>query len=374
MSLKRSVLEGFIGLLSKLYPKSKGQRPNKIFVLRNNDIGDLLVSTPIFEALKKAHPEAYIIAGVGSWNTPILEGNPFVDEILPINAPWHNKQTCRTLHNSFFGLLHSLCYIYTSAEVKTLKTAHCDTGIDILGSPEGSLLMMRAHIPDRIGVKGYAGGHSACTKTLPFDPSRHVSASAIALAELLTEPHQKPITTEPRPQLYLSEAEIHQAETIWKKYAEGKHARRILIGIGGGLKDKCWPASHFAELVQQIATQGAYTFLSIGTQDECRSASLLDTVTKHHTNLCGHTSLRESFALCAKADLVLCNPSMLMHVAAAFHRPTAVMLGASFHSAKEHDKLWGYPDTCITFGPEPTSPAITSPEAVLNTLTQKHWL
>ncbi|HCR36966.1 MAG TPA: glycosyl transferase, partial [Opitutae bacterium] len=65
MSLKRSVLEGFIGLLSKLYPKSKGQRPNKIFVLRNNDIGDLLVSTPIFEALKKAHPEAYIIAGVG---------------------------------------------------------------------------------------------------------------------------------------------------------------------------------------------------------------------------------------------------------------------------------------------------------------------
>jgi heptosyltransferase-2 len=70
-------------------------------------------------------------------------------------------------------------------------------------------------------------------------------------------------------------------------------------------------------------------------------------------NFAGHLSLRETFALVAAADLVICNSSMLMHAAAAFDRPTFVLLGESFASTRQHDAQWGYPGTCWSLGKEP---------------------
>ena len=62
--------------------------------------------------------------------------------------------------------------------------------------------------------------------------------------------------------------------------------------------------------------------------------------------------LRETFALVAAADGVVCNSSMLMHVAAAFGKPTVVLLGPSFPSARQHQAQWGYPGTCWSLGRE----------------------
>ncbi len=65
--------------------------PKSIFVLRNNDIGDLLAVTPLFEALRRRFPAARLTAGVGDWNRDVLANNPYVTDVLPVNAPWNNK-------------------------------------------------------------------------------------------------------------------------------------------------------------------------------------------------------------------------------------------------------------------------------------------
>ena len=94
MSWKRHAIETVCQLASRVAPRAARapDSPRSIFVLRNNDIGDLLVVTPLFEALRHRFPEAKIIAGIGSWNRDVLRDNPHVDEILPLNAPWHNGQ------------------------------------------------------------------------------------------------------------------------------------------------------------------------------------------------------------------------------------------------------------------------------------------
>ena len=46
--------------------------PRSIFVLRSNDIGDLLAVTPLFEALRRRFPDAWIGVGTGGWNAPCL--------------------------------------------------------------------------------------------------------------------------------------------------------------------------------------------------------------------------------------------------------------------------------------------------------------
>jgi heptosyltransferase-2 len=71
--------------------------------------------------------------------------------------------------------------------------------------------------------------------------------------------------------------------------------------------------------------------------------------------------LRESFAIIGGAKLVICNSSMAMHAAAAFRRPTVVLLGAQFPSAAQHHRQWGYPETVI-LGREHDHQEVFSPE------------
>jgi ADP-heptose:LPS heptosyltransferase len=195
MAWKRSLLEAAVWSIARCVPALAHcpDPPRSIFVLRNNDIGDLLVVTPLFEALRRRFPQARIIAGVGAWAAPVLERNPHVDEVLTLNAPWHNGQVRPQ------GLDAALRYIATSPEVARLAAARCDIGIDVLGSGFGSLLLMRAGIPWRLGVRGYAGGHSAVQQCVEFDPRAHVGRTALRFAELLGATD----LPENRPQLFV---------------------------------------------------------------------------------------------------------------------------------------------------------------------------
>src|SRR4051794_11857110 len=95
MGWKRNAFEFLPRVCSAFAPRAAKPpaSPRSIFVLRNNDLGDVLVITPLFEALRRRFPRARIVAGVGDWAAPILEGNPNVDEMMSVNAPWHNGQS-----------------------------------------------------------------------------------------------------------------------------------------------------------------------------------------------------------------------------------------------------------------------------------------
>ncbi len=53
----------------------------KFLVVRRDNIGDLVCTTPLFEALKARFPESTIHALVNSYNSAVLEGNPNVSKI-----------------------------------------------------------------------------------------------------------------------------------------------------------------------------------------------------------------------------------------------------------------------------------------------------
>ncbi len=152
MGIKRDLLEAGVTTMRLIRRFPKAKRPLSIFVLRNNDLGDLVVVTPLFKALRMAFPDAYIVAGVCSWSKDILKNNPYISEVVDCNAPWHNH---RAPHKS---LTKALKYIFGSPEVTRLRSYKFHVGIDVLGSPFGSMLLMHLNIPIRLGRKGYAGG------------------------------------------------------------------------------------------------------------------------------------------------------------------------------------------------------------------------
>lgn len=360
MGWKRSALESLVWIVSRFAANVEKcpDSPRSIFVLRNNDLGDLLVITPLFEALKLLYPQARIVAGVGDWSRPILENNPHVSEVLSINAPWHNHIVPGQTPLSAFR------YILRSHEVSLLRSRQFDIGIDVLGSQFGSLLLMLAGVPFRLGVKGYAGGHSATQRYFELDYSKYVGRSSLLFAELLGAT-QIPSA---KPQIFLTAQEMAYGNKMWAE--DGGRQRRIVIGPGAGFAEKCWPLGHYEKLIRALTLDTRNQVVVVGGPREMEVGSQLSYGNSAVRNLTGCTTLRETFSMVARADLVICNSSLLMHVAAAFEKPSVVLLGEWFDSAHQHSLLWGYGPLTHVCGRDRGHENIYSPEEAMDIISK----
>ena len=56
--------------------------PKKILIIRRDNIGDLVCTTPAIAALRQRYPDAQIAALVNSYNAEVLRGNPNLDHVF----------------------------------------------------------------------------------------------------------------------------------------------------------------------------------------------------------------------------------------------------------------------------------------------------
>jgi len=299
----------------------------------------VLVATPLLQGLKTAFPKSKVSIGVGDWARPLLENNPHVDEVISCNAPWHNKQNCRFPANSPKTFLESLSYVLFSKESRYISTKKFTHGIDVLGSRQGSWLMRRAKMPNRLGVKGYAGGDNWCTQYINFKEDRKVAEAGLKFIELLNSK----VEIDPRPTIFLTKNEVTEAEAVWGEKPESK--KRIILAPGGGFSEKCWGDENFSHLINLLLKNKDYQLCIIGSKEDKSRISANDS--SQPTNLCGKLSIRQSAAVVSVADFVICNSSLCMHLAGAFKKPALTLLGEWYDSAELHQKQWGYSESII---------------------------
>lgn len=315
-----------------------------IFVLRNNDLGDVLVATPLFAALRNRFPAARISAGIGDWSREVLLNNPHIDEVMSINAPWYNGYSHR------LGLFRPLKYLLVSRELSVVRRAGYDVGIDVVGSFWGALLLTRCGIPFRMGVKGYDGGESALSTGVQYDDGEPVGRMAMGLAALLGAATPEDC----RPQVFLTPEETETGNAYWRSFDSDKPGRtRIVVAHGSGAKSKRWPLDSFRELCVHLSGRQDCLITVVGSAPEATSARAIVDGCVNARSVAGDHSLRDTFSITAAADLVICNSSMMMHAAAAFSKPMIVLLGEHFVSSSQHRAQWGYASNCIVLGKEP---------------------
>lgn len=63
----------------------------KILLVRNDNVGDLICTTPAIEALRKKYPNAKIDIVVNSYNYDAIYKNPFINTIYCYTKPKHKK-------------------------------------------------------------------------------------------------------------------------------------------------------------------------------------------------------------------------------------------------------------------------------------------
>ena len=101
----------------------------------------------------------------------------------------------------------------------------------------------------------------------------------------------------------------------------------VAIAPGARWKSKCWPAEFFAKTAEIVKEKyGETVFLILGTRDEEEIAEEL--CKKLHApclNLTGKTSITELVELIRISDVLFCNDSGPMHIAAALDVPVVTM-------------------------------------------------
>ena len=349
MGWKGTLIEGPLAIASRLAAPwgPLAVTPREILVIRPNDLGDLHTTTPALAALRIRFPSSRIVAAVGSWGSAVLTGNPNVDEVVELDAPWNNKFVA---DQSWRAIVK---FLWKSEQVRSLcRRGGFDVGIDVLGSHVGALLMMRLGVRYRIGVRGYRGGWSACQRYIRFSNRVHVARAALNQVALLGATE----LPDAIPQLFLSESERLDAERVWGERRPG--VARLIVGCGGGLAGKCWPIDHMADALARLTralrqsdASGVDVLLVGGIADRDPGRQIVELTGGGVRSVCGETSLRSTFALCAGADAVLTNASMLSHTAAAFRKPTVVVLGGMHQDQEAYDRLWGYPAPYRSVGP-----------------------
>ena len=84
-----------LGRISRCGEEFTKERVKSILVVRNDNIGDVICSTPAIQALRENFPEAYLAVLVASYSREAIEGNPHVDEIFVYDKYKHGKYRSR---------------------------------------------------------------------------------------------------------------------------------------------------------------------------------------------------------------------------------------------------------------------------------------
>lgn len=280
----------------------------RILVTRTDRIGDLVLTTPLFRALRERFPKAWIAAVVFLEHREIVQENPFLDEVIL----YDKKGSERGLWGQF---LFS----------QKLRRKRFDVAVHAHGTNRMHLAAWLAGIPLRIGYARRAPW--ALTHVFPYNKKEGKKQEAEYLFELLA-----PFGITPPPEI---ETFFPVPERIARSFENLRLFHNIpcehpWIVLNPSASDvtKMWPAERFAELVTRIQTERSCVFIAIGTpQDRPLIGRLSKKTPVPIFDLSGRLSLGMLGALLKRSSLLISNDSGPVHIAAAVGTPVVSIFG-----------------------------------------------
>jgi len=281
----------------------------RILVVTVNWLGDAVLTTPVFKALKDEFPSSYIGVMTPSRVKDVFEDNPSIDEVIIFDE----KITHKTLRDKL-------------SFISQLKAKKFDTALLIHRSATRTLICLLAGIKTRIG---YRRLKTACVLTKRIKPPSHLRHRQDQYLYLL-EKIGIPINDR-NPSVFLDDRERkHSLDTV-KPYLE---ASRYLIAINpsANWRLKRWPPQYFSQLADMLKGKLSCTIFLIGAdKDRSVAESVQREMKQEAVNLCGKTSLKELKGILERMDLLLSADSGPTHLASALGIPSVVLFGPTSH-------------------------------------------
>ena len=236
------------------YPPQKKFEParvKKVLVIRLDKVGDLILSTPVFENLKHNLPGVKISVLVRKYNAGVLKGNPFVDEILV----YENREERKRARTKGFDLALNLIY---------------DFNLESALACYYSGAVWRAGYKDR-HTRNFYNFEAVRDPAPKYELQRNL--------DILRQLGFK-INSE-NSRLFPSLEEVKECEEFKKALGLDNKELLICLNPGTGRKRREWPLDKFIELGKKLVSEKNAKILVIwGDADKGIAKGLVDGIGK----------------------------------------------------------------------------------------------
>jgi heptosyltransferase III len=307
----------------------------KILVIRRDNIGDLICTTPMIHALRAHFPQARIDVLANSYNAPALAGNPDINHVYAYRKAKHRDE-----HESKLGIWWG-----TLKLSMRLRKTHYD--IVIAASP--GALRFAKHLNAK-RVIAFGDETTGITDPVCFPTTEeHAVESMFHLLSPLGITCTTPSTLVLNPDANKVTALAH------KLNLHKPSDRTVAIHISARKLSQRWPVDHFVELITRLlATDAVDTvliFWAPGSEhdakhpgDDAKMAQIIAALPGKSVIPVQTHALHELITGLSLADTVICSDGGAMHIAAALGKPIVCLFG---NSGAHVWRPWGVPHTLL---------------------------
>ena len=287
----------------------------KFLVVRTDRIGDVILSTPVLEAVKETYPHSQIYMLVSPYTKDILKNNPFLDGLI-----LDEKKGI----GGFFSLL------------KEVRKHKFDVAVLLYPTFALAFLLWLSRIKVRIG-NGYRAYQ------LFFNQKIYQHRSLI-------EKHESeynldmlvPLGISPKkrlPKMFLSPEERQSAEFSFSNWGIKDNDQIVVIHPGSGNSALNWPPEKFGLFADKLIEKKNIKIILTGSEKERELTNKVKSSVKNPVlDLTGKTTLRELACLLERSEVIVSGSTGPMHMASALGTPVVALFCPIFVTGP---KRWG---------------------------------
>jgi heptosyltransferase-2 len=285
----------------------------KIVVFCPNPLGDTVMATPAFRALRRGFPGASLAAVIRPQVAPTLAGTSWFDEMIGFD-PHGRRREERT-----WAVLHRL------------RMRRFDLAVILPNSIRSAALAWLAGIRRRIGYERH--GRSILLTDVLHGPRNAAGRRApfpIVESYLKLVQHLGCRVESARLELATTAEDESAADHAWKVLGLPQDGGVVCLNTGGAFGPaKDWPVPHFAQLARKLADDLAHVLVVCGPQERTRAREIARSA--DHPRVVSLAELDLGIGLtkaCVRrARLLITTDSGPRHFAAAFGTPVVSLFG-----------------------------------------------
>jgi heptosyltransferase-2 len=301
----------------------------KIAVFCPNLIGDTVMATPAFRALRLGLPDARLTAIIKPRVWPTLEGTSWFDELIHFDSASTDRGERMV------------------PVVRRLRRARFDVAVLFPNSIRSAWIAWLADIPRRVGYVRHGRGllltdrlhypRDAAGRRLPTP----IVESYLKLARRLGCP-----VDYVRTELATTCDDEAAADGAWSRLGLDSGKRVVCFNTGGAFGPaKTWPSTHFARLALRLADEAGVAVLVLCGPDERAAAREIVREACHPrvVSLADQSlGIGLTKACVRRSALLITTDSGPRHFAAAFNTPVITLYGPTHVSwtRTNHPRAW----------------------------------
>jgi heptosyltransferase-2 len=278
----------------------------RILVAQTSFLGDVVLSTPVFAALRQKHPQAHLTAMVRPESAGVLAQHPHVDAVLVDDKRGRD------------GGLRSW------RVVRRLRQERFDVVVALQRSLRTAVILAAAGIPERVGFRQSTGWflYHRCVRR---DPDRHdVQRNLSILAAVGIDPE----AVDARPFVPCTEDGVARFRSLLRAEGGDPDDNLIAVAPGSVWATKRWTVQGYAALLRNMRSRFDATPVLLGARGDVEyAAAVRQAAGGVGVDLVGKTDLAVLVAAIDRSRVLVTNDSAPQHIAVARNTPVVAIFG-----------------------------------------------